>query len=178
MRRAMRIRRATLGFTIAGSVLTLGTTPAAAGVLYQPDAHIKVPGVDPMFSGDNLYDTNNLDGTIPQQLREQTIAQGQTAVFKMRVENDGTETDRLAVRGIAGTSDWKVRYFRGSKNITGKVTGNGYRPLLEPAARRVIRLEVTADPGGLGFDIVLFVRSRRDGAPGLDDHIRAETNGS
>jgi uncharacterized membrane protein len=159
-----------------GSVVATWGAAAQGGVAYQPDAHIKVPGVDLDFSGDDLYDTDYLDDTIPQQLRQVLVATGETAKYKIRLENDGSATDRFKVTAIGGDEDWKVRYYRKSKNITQKVTEAGYRPLLESGERRTIRLEVTADPGQGGYDIVVFVRSLFDGAPGLDDHVRAETN--
>ena len=170
-RTGVRLSAAAIAF---GLVLAWGAA-AQGGVPYQPDAQIKVPSVDLNFSGNDLYDTDHLDGTIPQQLRQVVVATGETAKYKIRLENDGSVTDQFKVTAIGGIDDWKVRYYRKSKNITQKVTGAGYRPALESGDRRTIRLEVTANPGQTAYHIVVFVRSLFDGAPGLDDHVRAET---
>jgi hypothetical protein len=161
---------------VVSSIAAAAGPSGAAPPTYQLDSQIKVPGVDPAFTGDDLYDTDHLDGTISAQVRQVAINSGGTATYKLRVENDGTETDRAVVTGNGGDPGWKVRYHRGSKNITASVTGTGYRPLLDPGERRTIRLKVKADPGqGIGFDIIVSLESRRDGDPGLDDHVRAET---
>lgn len=117
---------------------------AAIRALYGPPAH----GVDSTLRrstdqvavGDDVVNT-----TGAGQSRTTNRARTQKAVFFVQVGNDGAEADVVTVRGPAGPTGFRVRYFVGTSTtqVTDAVT-LGTHPLnLEPGATATVRIEIT-----------------------------------
>ncbi len=107
----------------------------------QPDNQIatKVDGSD--YLGDNIY---NLNGTGQTQIL--SVQPRQTAIFYIKMENDGGILDTFAVKGDSGGDGWDVRYYSqkaGGSDITDSIIAGTWRtPPLSPAQWKEIRLEV------------------------------------
>jgi uncharacterized delta-60 repeat protein len=90
----------------------------AAG--YRPDALVKRASV-PAYSGEDMYNTTGLHQTVMAKTKR-----GHTAQFNLRVQNDGTGTDSLAVKGCASSKGFTVTYLQGATDVTGAVTSGTY----------------------------------------------------
>lgn len=130
-------------------LLGLSAIPVvAAEPAFRPDARVLEPchqelaDCRPAWRGDNVYNT-----TAAGQTAEWFDCCGFTeppvVVFRIRVQNDGTRSDRFTVRATGATSGYTVRFFRGSANITAAVRDGTYRtPILAPGAMFKFRAEV------------------------------------
>ena len=112
------------------------SAPVSA-VTRQPDGRIrKGSGA---FVGNNIYNT---DGT--GQTRTGSAARGSTITFGISIQNDGKVSDlfKLAATGAA-TTMYRVRYFRGTTEITAAVVAGTYQtPSLAPGAKYLITAKV------------------------------------
>lgn len=100
---------------------------------------------DASYVGDNIYGSSD-----PLQTTIQSVARGATAVYAVRIENDGTIPGSFQVRGNAGGTGWTVKYFdalSGGNDITARVTATTGPAWpadpLAPGASTVIRVEAT-----------------------------------
>lgn len=153
----MRIRNQVA--TAAFLALVLGTAPigvavAAAGSApaYQPDGRIRQPCPERgdctiEWFGNNIYNTTaagqksdygdylcDCDGPV---------------VFRISIQNDGTASDRIRVLATGRTAGYKVRFFRGTTDITSAIKAGTYRtPWLAPGDRILIKAKtsVADDP--------------------------------
>ena len=105
--------------TLAGLLLTSSAAPGAPGVAsgdssYRSDAWIKLCGqstgcvIDPLphpWLGKDVYNTTGRRQTVAVDVNE-----GEDVRFWITVENDGAETDTLAVQGCDGTRYFEVRH--------------------------------------------------------------------
>ena len=112
----------------------------------QPDLHLKK---GPIWGGDDIY---NDDGTDQKAVRKVTA--GSPALFKARLENDGTVKDHFYIKGPVGDADWTVQYYQGlkvdvSKEVTAEVTSaEGWkRPNVAPGKLRSFLMVVTPRSG-------------------------------
>jgi hypothetical protein len=153
---------------IALDNVTLGVT---CGV--QPDALIKNED-DATYTGNNLY-----ENFVMTQTASQSLDNGETITFDVRVQNDGQLTDQVNLQGT-GTTDvgggtFSVAYFNGTTNITSQVTGSGYAiNNLAVGASRNFQIEVTADfaiDSGTMLNIDVLASSTVDGSK--VDQVRA-----
>lgn len=108
---------------------------------YQPDMWIRNIA-EATYTGDNIY---NLLGT--GQSKAQTVANGVTAWYPLRIQNDGNATDNFIVTGWAGAAAYNVKYYNAATgaNITAQVASAGgwnTGPVL-PAASVGINITVT-----------------------------------
>jgi hypothetical protein len=132
---------------------------------YQPDNQIK-NSVETSYIGDNIY---NLTGV--GQTKSQTIAPNNTAIYHVKIENDGNGQDGFTVISqIPSDLGWDVQYFdalTGGNNITAQVTSTGWGTGgLNPGQSREIRIEVTPDvtvPSGSSLHSYLMSTSQNDG---------------
>ncbi|MHB9134784.1 MAG: C10 family peptidase [Armatimonadota bacterium] len=138
--------------------------PAGATATYQPDLMLRLAG-ETSYTGDNIY------GQTTGQTRVVQVNPGSMAVYHLKVQNDGNTSDRVTVTGIAGDSNWTVRYFdtlTGGNNITGQVTGSGWvTPLLTAAGGHEMRVEVTPSTttaGGTSKNVQVTAKSQADAA--------------
>lgn len=87
---------------------------------------------------ENVYSRNNIyNSTGEGQERSQVVDVNISAKYSLRVENDGTRTERFIITGDAGGWGWTVKYYDaliGGNDITAQVIGSGWiTPLLCPA---------------------------------------------
>ena len=133
------------------------------------------------FQGDNEYQ----DTPEGNQVVEQTVANTETAVFQVKVENDASESSQsLTVRAAeSGESGWRIRYQVGAgeaaTDITEAVRGvEGYRTGVLPAGEgEIITVFVTALPSAPGGSSVSTeVRVTSGGLLATEDAVRAVTH--
>lgn len=107
----------------------------------QPDAQVRV-GTRPMV-GDNIYNISGIDQTVTTR-----VGAGGTATFRVRIENDGTVTDRIMVMGPPSNSEFRITYLVGTTNVTAAVVGATHMtPSLAPGARASLKVVVKAKAG-------------------------------
>jgi hypothetical protein len=126
----------------SATVIAFGaSTPPPPPAVHQPDTQIKA-GADASYLGDNIY---NIDGT--GQTRSLSIKAGGSATFDVKIQNDGTATDKVTLRGTGASGAFTVKYYTGisgGTDITSAVVAGTYAVSgLAPAASQVLRLVVT-----------------------------------
>jgi hypothetical protein len=132
---------------------TSAATNATAAAAYRPDGLIRFfsyryeDGFQFInrtpWSGNDIYNSTGSQQTEYVDLR---VEEGTYLVFKVKIENDGSSSDRFRLAGT-GTGDWIVKYFRGTTNITSAVVAGTYQtPLLVHGESLVFRVEVKVDP--------------------------------
>jgi len=107
---------------------------------YRPDGSIHQSGYS-SYLGNNVYSTVGTGQTTTA-----TKHRGTTAVFYLKVQNDGTAPDTFKLKGPGGSTAFGVHYLSGSSgswDITKAVTAGTYKMSLAPGATKVIRLVVT-----------------------------------
>ena len=89
---------------------------------WQPDLWMRAYG-DPAYMGNNIYTTSGVT-----QQRGLAVAYGGTAVYYLRVQNDGSATDTFTVKSAAPPAGWTVQFVTLGTNIdvTADVTGAGW----------------------------------------------------
>ena len=126
------------------------TSPTTAS---QPDAQIRLPGEsDAQWRGADIY---NLTGA--QQTALQFAAAGQSAVFEIKIENDGANPQDFTVQAPATSNGWTLRMFdtgtpqsptAGTEVTTAATSQNGWTtPTLSPGAARLLRAELSRPTG-------------------------------
>lgn len=107
----------------------------------QPDNQIKNSN-EIVYLGDNVY---NITGQ--NQTKNQNVCRNQTAVYHVKLENDGETWDVDWINGPAGDSHWAIEYFdavTGGNNITNSVVNGIYWVYLSsPGTTAYLRTEVT-----------------------------------
>ncbi|GAH53607.1 unnamed protein product, partial [marine sediment metagenome] len=140
--------------------------------VYQPDNQVRNQG-EGSYIGDGIYNT---DGT--NQTKSQTVDNEATAVYDIKIENDGNVSDTFTVTGNAGGSGWTVTYYdalTGGSDITSDVTGGGWSTgSLAAGANKEIRAEVTPSglAGGTSKDVLVTSTSAGDSS---QDAVKATT---
>lgn len=139
---------------VTGSAWDLPTTPGAYDttpndlwdafvvLLDTPDNKVWPDGLvrrgDGPDVGDDVY------GKFIDQRVSTRVRKRHERVFWITVQNDDNAADTIMVTG-GGTQStkWRIRYYAGGVNITGRVGGEGYRtPILAPGEEVVIKLTV------------------------------------
>jgi len=163
--------------------LVAGDTNGAADVFvrdreggppFRPDAMLRGSD-DASYRGRDVY---NVTGA--GQRSAQTVAVGAKAVYKIRVQNDGTAGDRFGITGPGGSSAWQVRYFdrpTGGFEITAEVTGGGWMTsVVAPRATCTFRLEVKPkSAAAAGTSKVVLVKATSVGESTVKDAVKAVT---
>jgi hypothetical protein len=107
----------------------------------QPDNLIKKIA-DDEYTGDNIYNNNGNGQTATQSLDKHD-----TAIYYIKIENDGQLTDSFTVTGYSNIRYWDIKYFDspiGGNDITQLVTHKKWSTgLLKHDEYKEIRLEVT-----------------------------------
>jgi hypothetical protein len=105
----------------------------------RPDGLIRKDGGP--WRGGGVY------GSASDQAIRLLAGRGQTVSSQWLVQNDGERTERFRLDGAAGNPRWKLRYFRGGKDVTQAVSKGTYRTEALAPGRRV-SLRVTVTPSG------------------------------
>jgi hypothetical protein len=106
----------------------------------QPDNQIKNSN-ETVYVGNNIYNT-----TGQNQTKNQVVSRNQTAIYHVKVENDGEVVDVDVITGPGGDSRWSIQYYdaiTGGNNITYNVVNGVYWVYLSPGATAYLRVEVT-----------------------------------
>ena len=111
-------------------------------VSYQPDGQIKNLGEkEEEYLGDTIY---NLDGL--GQTKEKKITVDDTAIFHVRIQNDGRGEDKFLVQAYPPEKGWAIRFFNvleEGNEITTQIFGGGWESgNLASGLTKDIRLEV------------------------------------
>ncbi len=120
----------------------LAALPALAAA--KADLQIKAQG-DVAYLGDNVY-------TAASQLRIQLVGDYVTAVYLLKIQNDGTAADTFKISASSPIYGWRARYVNaasGGNEITDAVLGGGWTTAaLAAGASTEIRVEVTPQFAG------------------------------
>ena len=122
----------------AGKSDTVKLTTSTS-ITRQPDASAQVNGG--VYVGGNIYNSNGTDQTVSQ-----SVSTDITAIYRVKLENDGNVIDTYALTGTGGANGWTVKYTDLSTDITAQVTTTAGWTLpvsLLPGQSREIKIEVT-----------------------------------
>ena len=121
---------------------------ADAAARYQPDGRVRQPchvefeDCAPEWFGGDIYNT-----TAGGQLAEWYDCCGLEdgpVVFRIRIQNDGTRTDRFRLSATGRTEGYKVKFLRGTTDITAAVKAGTYRTSwLAPSESLLVTAKVT-----------------------------------
>ena len=155
--------------------LDVGKAVTTALPQYLPDLQIR-NSTDVSYSGVNIYPPDLLD-----QTKTQTINCNTTAVFPLRVQNNGNSTDIVTLTGPSGGNGWTIQYFNalsGGSAITAQFTGSGWGcGPLAPGATADLRIEVTPDSTVIaGKALNVLVNGKSTGNPSKLDAVQATAN--
>jgi hypothetical protein len=164
--------------------LALAGVPAvqpvsAAAPNYRPDGrillpcHVELEDCQPEWRGDNIYNLT-ADGQRAKWYDCCGFEDG-PVIFRISIQNDGTQTDRFRVAAGGNTSGYRVAFFRGATDITAAVKAGTYKtPMLEPGATYGIRVRITIREGAISGDkAVRLVTLTSLGNPGKQDAVKA-----
>lgn len=91
--------------------------------------------------GSNIYNTTGAGQT-------QTLGLGNKATKSayIGIQNDGSAADSFKVKATPGNSNFTVKYFKGSKDITAAIIAGSYQtPSLAPKATEILKVTVTTN---------------------------------
>jgi len=133
---------------------------ACPGPAHRPDLAAR-RGSTGALVGDDVHGAGGAG-----QTRLLRTAAGAAATFSLRLQNGGSEPDRLRVQGERTVPNFTVQYFEGNTNVTGRVVAGTYRtPVLAPGGVRTLRLVVTVArqaPAGAAVTRLVTARSVGD----------------
>ncbi len=101
---------------------------------HRPDAQIATATT---YVGDGVY---NSTGTSQTQTLKAAV--GKTVSFKIRIENDGSDTDQYTLLGLGSGKGYTVTYLLGTTDITADVVAGTYTTGIASAASKVYTLKV------------------------------------
>ena len=128
-----------------------------------------------VFSGAGIIDPDR------SQRESQKIMPGETAVYKIRIVNQGVDSDQLKITSGMSKTGWNERFFdmgADGRNITKEIVSDGWiTPSLNPAEFIEIKLEVTAnnDSQILRSNETLVIVSVANGKSAVIDSVSAVT---
>jgi hypothetical protein len=137
-------------------------------VVRHPDARVRVGTA--AYAGDDVYNT-----TASGQARTGDAPAGHSVAFGISIQNDGSDADRIAVKGTgAASSAYTVRYFRGSTDVTGLIVAGTYRTSsLAPGHAATLTVKVTvASTAGAGSSVSRLVTAISVGDASRKDAVR------
>ena len=149
-----------------GDATKLDAVKAVTTVLpqYQPDMQLR-NSADSTYTGVNI-----LLPDLVEQTKSQTVNSYTTAIFPLRVQNNGNTTDSFILLGPGTSGGWTVQYFNaltGGSAVTAQFIGGGWSSgALAPGAVRDLRVEITPDntiAGGGNFNVQVTGTSAADG---------------
>jgi hypothetical protein len=127
------------GNGVAAGALAKSSLPTA--IVRRPDGRVRFQGGT--WVGNDIY---NSTGTHQARI-EKTYSPivGQHYAFGISIQNDGNRADSFKVKASGtATGGWKMRYFRGTTNITPAVVAGTYRTSsLAPSTTFLITAKVS-----------------------------------
>ena len=139
---------ATLAMAGVASVLVALPVSAASAPVYQPDGRISLPCHQELedcqveWYGDDVYNETAFDqraayADFPNWYDVVTVT------FKMRIQNDGSRTDRFRVGASGVTAGYRVRFFAGTTDVTEAIKAGTFRtPWLAAGDSYLIKAKV------------------------------------
>ena len=142
---------------------------------WQPDLWIQKGKT---WLGNDIY---NEDGS--QQTSHRTVRRGASAVYRVRLYNDGIKTANFRIWVSAGDKDWAVRYYwgtslRGVREVTrGIIRAKGWkRASVPPGERRVLTITVRPRSGlSSASSFPVLIRAQAEHASAQRDTVQAIT---
>jgi alpha-tubulin suppressor-like RCC1 family protein len=128
--------------TRSGKVIPVsvrGFTGSSPNV-FRPDALISKTPAGPWI-GDSVYNTDGTDQSIVAR-----DPSGHRVVFFVRVQNDSSTSDRVALSGSGSGSNLAVRYFHGPTEITFSAVSGTLWKTIAAGGAFAMRIEITAKP--------------------------------
>jgi len=107
---------------------------------HKPDAQI---ATGTTYVGNGVY---NSTGTSQTKVLKTKV--GTTVSFKIKVENDGTDTDSYTIKGGAGLKGYTVSYYLGLTDYTSKIVNGTATFSLAPGAYKLITMKVKVGATG------------------------------
>lgn len=179
--------------------LTIGFTPVAwsqgeppeVQPDFQPDGTLAKlvradPGTERVVVGGDIYNRS----ARGQTLRSAVSLKGRPAQYFYRVENDGAMDDAFRLRATDGGRFFRVAYFAGSRNVTGRITGRGLatgeiasgepfsspvRVVVKPDKRKILRSRSPRRAGRLNTSISAISRGSTSTDELKSDRVLART---
>lgn len=109
---------------------------------HQPDGRIKL-STSSTYLGDGIYNTSGAGQSVAT-----TIPARATATYNLNIQNDGSLTDPIGVKGCASAGGFTVTYMVGSYNVTSRVVAGTYLTTsLATGASKALTVRITANPG-------------------------------
>ena len=128
------------------------------------------------FSGVGIVNTKR------SQRQSQEIMPGETAAYKIRVLNQGVESDQLKIDSTSAPTGWNVRFLNltsDSGDITEEIVAHGWTtPSLQPGESIELKLEVTIDgnPNNIPRSFEMVVTMSAANKRGAMDAVSAVTS--
>ncbi len=147
----------------------------------QPDLQIRAENeTDADYGIDDTYQTiPSATQESGSQVRSQAVLAGETATYRVRIENDGNIPRTFVLRAAQNAPGWGIAYEVDGADISARIRStSGYTtPQLAPGAFRVILIKVTADAAATGgVPCSILVRAYLDSPEGtVCDAVRAAT---
>lgn len=142
---------------------------------YQPDAMVKLSTeADATYLYNYWYEIPAL-----LQLKSTSVLATVTGSYRVKFENDGTNSDRLVITGTGSTGAFAVQYLdENNVDRTAAVTAGGYTtPVMSSSASAVWTVNVTPQPngtaGGVTYTADITATSQGDGT--RVDQVRTQT---
>ncbi len=148
----------------AGNV-TMRSRDYTVAKTHQPDGFVRVAGSG--WVGKDVY-----GGWRDQRVVTKNFPRDRTQVAKVRLQNDGVDTERFRVRSHASNADFKVRYVHGGRNVTKKVTAGTWRtPAMEFGEKTTLKVWITRTKRADRGDKRRFVVRTSSAANGTTDRV-------
>jgi hypothetical protein len=153
------------GVMAATGLAFVNAGPAHAGspLNWPVDNQVKAKG-DPFYSGIEIFGSPE-----PGQIRSVFALPGETALFRVRIQNTKFQNNRIAVFED-GSGGGLIRVLDGKTDVTEAVYNGDYVRKVGPRESFVLKVKVRPSGGGAG--IALGAWSRKFG--GGTDYIVAE----
>jgi uncharacterized delta-60 repeat protein len=121
--------------------------------------------------GDDVYDATGAGQTTAVK-----IAAGKTATLTVTLENDGTETDDIAVKGAGSRGAFTARYFDGATDVTAQVVAGTWKTTpLAPGSSADLSVVVRPKPGTpSGTGAAFAVTATSGGSAGSIDTVKVK----
>lgn len=127
------------GDGVAAGTFAKSNLPTA--IVRRPDGRVRFKGGT--WVGNGIYNTTGAHQTRIEKTYSPIV--GQHYAFDISIQNDGNRVDSFKVKA-SGTANggWKMRYFRGTTNITSAVVAGTYRTSsLAPSTAFLITAKVS-----------------------------------
>jgi hypothetical protein len=150
----MRHRQLSVLSLVAAALLSVAAAaPTQAANAYRPDVRIKIDckGVvewrmcPDTWTGEGVYNktANNQRVVWEDFMDYASEPDPRVMYFKISILNAGTKADRFLVEANGVTNGYKVKFLRGSKDITSAVESATYMtPRIAPGGKFLIRAKV------------------------------------